>query len=148
MPNSQHVWMGRIKAVEREFEAAHFAIDWVLNIVQSDPTVLEGKLRPNDIRIAREQMEATYMVRLFAEFETALRDYWATKKVTHPPVRDLLESLAGSRSVSKDALKNAHAVREFRNALVHERQDAPDAISLAQARHHLCTFVSFLPRKW
>jgi hypothetical protein len=39
-------------------------------------------------------------------------------------------------------------VREYRNALVHEREDQPDKLPMAVARSYLCHFFSFLPQQW
>jgi hypothetical protein len=39
-------------------------------------------------------------------------------------------------------------VREYRNGLVHEREDKPEAVPIEEARHFLCHFFSFLPWQW
>jgi hypothetical protein len=33
-------------------------------------------------------------------------------------------------------------VRDYRNALLHEREEMPETVSIALARSHLCTFFS------
>ena len=41
------------------------------------------------------------------------------------------------------------AVREFRNSLVHEREDVDvEPIPISTARSYLCHFFKFLPREW
>jgi hypothetical protein len=43
---------------------------------------------------------------------------------------------------------NVHSVREYRNSLAHERDDEPETILIAAARHFLCHYFSFLPQQW
>ena len=97
-----------------------------------------------------ERLDGTYIIRLFAEFETGLRLFWPTAKGTDPPsrTRDLLDGVAAYRRIPHDELKNAHAVREYRNLLVHERDEAMEPIPIADARHQLIKFFSFLPPNW
>jgi hypothetical protein len=66
-------------------------------------------------------LEATYLVRLFAVFEQALRDYWSKslKRTTHPKTEDLINSIAARRRVHYQELQAVHHVRAFRNAVVH-----------------------------
>ena len=66
------------------------------------------------------------MIRVYAEFEAGLRDYWANhlNKKTHPPMAQLLDSLADQR-LSVDRFEDADAVREYRNFLVHDESDEP-----------------------
>ncbi len=68
---------------------------------------------------------------------------------SNPRMAELLDSIAGRRGIPDEQRTNAHAVREYRNSLVHEREDDDiAAIPLATARGHLCRFFSFLPREW
>ena len=61
-----------------------------------DPTILTGDLEPQDIVEASGRLEGTYVIRLFAEFETGLRLYWATIRDTEPPTQHLLDGIAAS----------------------------------------------------
>jgi len=103
-----------------------------------------------DIDESAERLEGTYTVRLFAEFETSLRTFWIASRDKDPPsrTRDLLDSVGTRRRIPNDRIQDAHAVREYRNALVHERDEDFDPIPIAQARRHLCFFLSFLPIEW
>jgi hypothetical protein len=60
----------------------------------------------------------------------------------------LLDGIAARRGISPDRLASAHAVREYRNSLVHERDEKVIPISIAEARSHLCRFFAFLPPTW
>jgi hypothetical protein len=39
-------------------------------------------------------------------------------------------------------------VRQWRNTLVHERDEAVERVSIAAAKGHLCHYVAFLPLEW
>ncbi|HUY90968.1 MAG TPA: hypothetical protein VMV10_19685 [Pirellulales bacterium] len=87
-------------------------------------------------------------MRLFAEFETGARQYWDVTWGTDIKTHDLFEALAARRSIPDTDLENAHLVREYRNSLVHEREDQPEPLEAAAARKYLCTFFSYLPVQW
>src|SRR5262245_16085562 len=137
MPHN-HEWQTRIKAVEREFVAMRQAADHFLEAAHADPTILQGQLRRGDILSASRNLEGTYIVRLFAEFETGTRQYWAANWETDPRTVDLLNGLAARCGIPDTQRDNAHSVREYRNSLVHEREDRPESITIAIARSHLC----------
>jgi hypothetical protein len=142
-------WQRRIKAVEREFVAVRIAVDRLQQEVAREPAILRGRVEPRDLTRAWEALEGTYLTRMFAEFETGLRLYWATLRDTNPRGVDLLNSIAAQRGIPDDQRDEVHEVREYRNSLVHEREDEDiDPIPLATARGRLCTFFSFLPREW
>src|SRR5262249_35993026 len=109
-----------------------------------------GDLKRHDIIIASERLESTYVIRLFAEFEAGLRLFWPTARGTDSPgrMRDLIDGVAATRRGPNAERKNPHAVREYRNALVHLREAEADPISIAEARGHVCRFFSFLPPTW
>ena len=147
MPH-KHQWQSRIKAVEREYVAMRQAADRFQQATLADPTILKLNLRHGEITVASKNLEGTYIIRLFAEFETGARQYWAANWDTDPKTSDLLNGLAARRGVPDTQRDNAHSVREYRNALVHEREDQPQVVSIDAARSYLCHFFSFLPAQW
>jgi hypothetical protein len=145
----------RIKAVEREYVAARYATDFLLKAAYQDPTILNRKPRIRDIRVrdieeSSGRLEGTYVIRLFAEFETILRAFWTASRGVDPPsrTRDLLDGIGAKRKVPHDTIHHAHEIRDFRNTLVHERDDAIEPVPIALARNYLCVFVNFLPLEW
>jgi hypothetical protein len=147
MPHN-HEWQSRIKAVEREYVAMRQAADHFQQAALNDPTILQENLRHGEIIAASQKLEGTYIIRLFAEFETGTRQYWSTNWDTYPKTVDLLNGLAARCGIPDTQRDNAQLVREYRNALVHEREDRPDEVRIDKARSHLCHFFSFLPWKW
>ncbi len=150
MPHDRFDWLRRIKAVEREHSAARFGTERLLAAAEQDPNVLQGELAIRDLRAASEGLEGTYLIRLFAEFETALRLFWEAARQTDPPTRtrDLLDGIAATRRIPYEQLQSAHAVREYRNCLVHARQETAQPVPIRKARGHLCRYLAFLPPYW
>jgi len=147
MPHN-HEWQSRIKAIEHEYVVMRQAADRFRKAALDDPTVLQGNLRHGQIIVASKNLEGTYIIRLFAEFESGARQYWGTKWDSHPKTVDLLVGLAARCGIPDTPQDNVHLVRDYRNALVHEREDMQDVVPIAVARGHLCRFFSFLPPPW
>jgi hypothetical protein len=152
MPPEHYERMAEIKAVEREYSAARLATDRLIAVAKSDPTILDriSDLHLRDIHRTSQHLEGTYIIRLFAEFETSLRHFWSRSKRREPPsrTRDLLDGVASTCKILDRDIQNAHSVREYRNALVHERDDEVLPISISVCRSYLCTFFKFLDRSW
>ena len=147
MPHN-HEWQTRIKAVEREYWAIRQATDRFKEYAHRDPTILKGNVRYRDILHASERLPGTYVIRLFAEFETGLRSYWDQVRGTNPRTHDLLVRVAAMRVIPDEQRAKAQAIQNYRNSLVHEREEEVDAIPVSEARGHLCRFFGFLPPEW
>ena len=67
-------------------------------------------------------LEVTFVLRLFAEFETVLRDFWTVSlnRRTRPEMRRLMNAIARYRALDDADLNAAHAVRQFRSAITHD----------------------------
>jgi len=120
--------------------------------IRADPTPLRRhRLTGADVANCQRNLESTYIVRLFAELEAALRTFWKhVKKPSDWPrihVRALIANVAARQLVSPETLARANEVRQCRNRLVHERPTGP-VLTLAECRSHLCRFLSFLPHLW
>src|SRR5262245_37696331 len=118
-------WLVRIKDVEREFGVARVAVRVLEGRYQTDPSVLGSVYRRRDLERMSTHLEPTYLVRLFAEFESGLRDAWinALGQMSHPRMQDLLEAIKARRRISERLLDQVHEVRRYRNALVHEQDE-------------------------
>ncbi len=110
--HDQYDWQRRMKTIEREFQAIRLAADHLLNTIVRDGAVVAYNLKIRDIRHAAERLEPTYIIRLFAEFETGLRSAWERIRGTDTPnrIRDLLDGMASTRRVPPDVLANTHRV--------------------------------------
>lgn len=143
-------WQLRIKGVEREFLAVRFSLERTVAQVRADSSIFIDDLELPDFVDAARMLEGTYIMRLFAEFESAVRRYFQLARNKRPPSKteDLLNSVASHRYIQFEQLQNAHRVRIYRNNLVHERHRGNDPLGITEARGYLCRFLSFLPRDW
>ena len=137
-----------MKAVEREYVAMRQAADWFREAAMRDPTILRDSLRHREIVHASDKLEGTYVIRLFAEFETGARQYWDANWDTNPKTVDLLSGLAARCGIPDTYQDNGHKVRDYRNSLVHEREEEIEQVPITQVRGFLCRFFSFLPAEW
>lgn len=149
MSQSRFEWHERIKAVEREYWAVRVAVDELADVVAHDPTVLGPGPKPRDLVSADDKLEGTYLVRMFAEFETAIRSYWRTiRPKARTPVEVLLDRVGDRLAVPTAVTRGAQAVREYRNQLVHDRIQMVESVTIKDARHWLATYLARLPKQW
>ena len=150
MADERDEWYQRMKSVEREYQAARFAVDRALQQINEDHNLLTGDLRVRELERASEWLEDTYLLRLFAEFESGLRVFFQRIRHRRGPSRteDLMNSIAAMRSIQGAQLASAHRVREYRNSLIHERDQPVDPLSIVDARRYLFHYFSFLPLHW
>jgi hypothetical protein len=143
-----------IAAVANEHLAANSAADLLKAQLKADPNYgSKAGWKSRDGVAFNANLQSTYIIRLYAEFEAGLRDYWANrlKKITHPPMIQLLQSIAGQR-ISADRIADADAVREYRNLLVHSEAGEPPpdmkTFTVAEAKAQLCYFFGRLDADW
>jgi hypothetical protein len=144
-------WLERLSAVDREYSAAELADEFLRAGIKADPTrLVERGLSPKDVNNFSDNVEATYFIRLFAEFESALRDVWANgyNRTTEPPTRVLIDSVGARCNVSDTDVEAVHRVREYRNMLVHEGDDGTEAVGFETAKSDLGRFLARLPLDW
>src|SRR5437879_4180877 len=149
MPDEAFNWMGRIKAVEREYRAIRFGTDRLLVAVNDDPSILKGQVRRPDITTASIHLEGTYIVRVFSEFETALQHFIRAFRIRKPKGAESLVNRVRDRGHIPQADTDAvHRLREYRNLLVHERSTPVAPVTIREATRFLCTFLSRVQRIW
>jgi hypothetical protein len=141
-------WSDQIKRVQRRFQIAQRALALFSSQVGSDPTLLPKPLTVGELKSAEADLEPTYLIRLFAEFEEGLRDFWEATYATPIGTFDLIQSMAARRKVMDELTHSVHDVRKYRNHLVHQRAEKIEMIGIAQARRVLCTFFARLPANW
>src|SRR5437867_3108211 len=95
-----------------------------------------------------------YIIRMYAEFEAGLRDYWKShlKKNTHPPMIQLVRHAIPNQMFSQDCIDDADNVREYRNFLVHDIEDDPPeemrVFTVPEAKRCLCEYFGRLDPRW
>jgi hypothetical protein len=143
--------LGRMRAIEREWLVASIAAEDLGERLRADPSALAGeRLQIADYRSFRDNLEPTYLIRLFAEFESGLREAWtmAFRQATTPRMQDLIDSVSARCVISPEWRDRVHDVRIYRNALVHEGGEDVQPIGLREACSELCRFFSGLPHRW
>jgi hypothetical protein len=83
MPYHRFDWHDHIKDVEDEYCAARFAVNHLNASLTRQSGILkkQGVARAH-LRTADANLEGTYLVRLFASFEAALRSYELNPRLT------------------------------------------------------------------
>ena len=155
MPFNRFERFDRLKAIEREFHVVWHAIERLRVAVADGRGDLPEGTSGRDLDAARRQIEATFLIRLWAEFETAVRSYygWLTND-PDPRIRaiDLINTVAASnqgRALSIAARAEVHEVREYRNSQVHDRDDPVPPVALSEARRRLNSYLGAkLPERW
>jgi hypothetical protein len=145
-----------VKGAEREAYVVAAAVALYKPVALAGDTPLPAKTSPRDLEAAAERVESTYLIRMWAEFETALRSY--RPHITRDSedqirTRNLVDWTAGvkqGRAISEDVRDAVHEVRVYRNFLVHERDDQapPAAVTIEEARRRLNTLLHCLPIEW
>jgi hypothetical protein len=141
----------RMRAIEREWRIASIAAESFGEHLRANPSTLAGAdLKVTDYRNFRDNLEPTYLIRLFAEFEAGLREAWtlAFHQATTPRMRDLIDSFSARCVISQEWRGCAHEVRAYRNALLHEGGSDVQPVGLREACSWLCRFFSRLPHDW
>jgi hypothetical protein len=141
-------WLERIKAVWREYLVARAAVELFMTALERDATELPVNTKVRDAQAMSDNLEGTYLIRLFAAFESGLRSYYATIRDTEPPTKDLIDTISARRQIPDDLRDEVHEVREYRNALVHEDGEEIEPIPIDQVRSRICTFFARLPDTW
>lgn len=108
MPYDQVEWPSRLKGIEREYLAARLATDRLIAQARLDTSILGEFIGQRDLSHASGMLEATNIVRLFAEYETALRRYWANAPAhrRRTLVKHLIDSIASKCRIGYDLLSN------------------------------------------
>ena len=149
MSHSRFDWHVRIKAVELEYGSARLAVDRLSEVVAHDPGVLGSGTRPRDLKSTGENLEGTYLIRMFAQFETAVRSFWRTiRPKARTQTEGLLDRVGDRRGIPFEVMRDAQVVRAYRNKLVHERDKQSDPVTITEARGRLATYLAYLPRGW
>jgi hypothetical protein len=141
----------RMKSVEREYGVAETARAALEEALTQHSGLLTAKgLTVVDLRTYRSKLHDTYFLRLFAEFETGLKDYWKNGLRRDPKTRimDVINSVGAHHRILDAWRINVHAARKYRNRLIHEEDAEGDPVTLPEARRYLGRFFGYLPDDW
>jgi hypothetical protein len=149
--NRRQWHVDRITDAYQEFVAAEASVGLLEERLRVDPSFLTSQgIGNRRARALRDNLEATYLIRLFAAFEAGVRDAWENhwKKPTEPKMMDLINSVGGRRSVPNGLINRVHAVREYRNGLIHASGKHATAVEIRDCQEWLCAYFNRLPNDW
>jgi hypothetical protein len=139
--------------VRDELEAARYALSTIARTWDEHLTAAPApggrSLSAGDVRRCLENLELTYILRLFAAYEALLRDFWLTGvgRATEPELKPLMDSIARRRNMDAKTLMSAHDVRDFRNKIMHRNVHSL-RFDFGECAKILGTYVSWLPTAW
>lgn len=154
MPYRRFDWHEHLVKVWGESRSARAAVDWLRAAVAATPDLLKkNPVARENLRDAHENLEGTYIVRLFAAFEAALRSF---DRATHnDPARQtnaaiLIDEIGGKRNhgIQPGIRQRAHEVRRDRNFWAHESDEDPRPMTVDEARARLQAYLAELPEQW
>ena len=117
---------GLLHRIRDELDAGRFALARVLADLYRDAGVYQAAridgVTGEELKRCARNLEITFVLRLFAEFEAILRNFWlhGVGKATEPEMRVLMESIGRRRGMSDEDLAHAHEIRKYRNDIIHE----------------------------
>ena len=141
------------RRIGAEYHATRFAVDHVSVTLGRDGSLAvradRAGVTATQLARAAAGLERTFTITLFVQFEAVLRDYWVNglKRSTRPDMRPLMDSIARRRDMNADDLDAAHAVREYRNAVVHGNALVM-LLRLDQCQRGLGRYLRWLPQQW
>ncbi len=150
MPLETLVRFRRLKAIEHEYRIAALAMRKLVVQARSDPTILEADMKFSGIGEALDNLNNTYAIRLFADFETGLRQFWTAARLEPEPrsITEIIDRVASRHRIGSDELRNVHRVRKDRNRQVHDNEEEGEAIDVGDCRHFLNAFLGEMPSSW
>jgi hypothetical protein len=154
MPYRRFDWHQHITDVWGEYMSARAALNRLKDEVTATPDLLKkNPLAREYLRDAHENVDGTYIVRLFAAFEAALRSYDRAKhndldRRTEASV--MIDQIGGKRGrgIQDGIRQGAHEVRQVRNYWAHESDQDPGPMTVGEARARLQKFLHELPDEW
>ena len=137
-----------------EFKSTRAAVDRMRAAVVMTPDLLKNDLVAREyLERAHRNLDGTYIVRLFAAVEAALRSYDRAKH--NNPTRDtkasiMIDEIGGKRGrgIQTSIRQRAHAVRRVRNYWAHEEDEIPAPMTVDEARAALQAYLNQLPDEW
>jgi hypothetical protein len=154
MPYLLSEWRGHIQQVLGEFKAARKAVDRLKSQVDADASLIadEAWVREHLSR-ASANLEGTYIVRMFAAFEAALRSY--DRHIFNDLERETKSSILIDQLGSKNRLKvrtqireGVHRVRRIRNYWAHDTDEDLEPMPIDRVRGLLQSYLDRFPNHW
>ena len=142
----------RLSDVRGELDSAQFALSYTIRHVDTRLDALQeagrGGISQSELVRCRNKLEINYILRLFSEFEASVRSYWASEvRRTRPTMKILMDRVADRLRMSPSHLAAAHAIREYRNDVIHQNPGSL-AHTFGECARALGIYLNWLPQNW
>jgi hypothetical protein len=144
-----YLHLQQLATVDDEYAAATAATTYMARVWHELGNIPEISLvRLSHVRVALDNLEVTYIIRLFSEFEALLHDHLGTgypgRRI--PRTAEALVNRVALRERIPDPIRDAaQAVRDYRNVIVHRRTAGGATLSFGQAMAALNRYLARLP---
>ncbi len=154
MPYLLFEWRAHIQEVLGKFKAASVSVARLRNQVAADAsTIADEPWVREHLGRTYENLEGTYIVRMFAAFEAALRSY--DRYLFNDPQREtpasvMIDQLGSKRhlSVRAQIRDGVHRARRIRNYWAHDLDAALDPMPIDRVRGFLQSYLDRFPKNW
>jgi hypothetical protein len=158
MPHRLYDWRTRVRAALRDYHAVRIGVDLLSEATVDDNHALTeargwDDLAASEIYTADNNLEATYIIRIYSVFERAINSF--RNVITGNEERDpidgdeLLDEVGLAQLIDEEVIQAAQRVRIHRNNLVHGRIEGhAAATTMEDANRDLLTFMDRLPATW
>jgi hypothetical protein len=140
-----YIHVQQLEALSDECAAASAAIAYLARVWHEARTSPEvTAISYADVREAADNVETTYIIRLFSGFEALLVEHLAAlyPQLRIPRTAEALINRVALRERIPDPIRDlAHNIREYRNMLVHRRPPHAPVISFREVRSALNRFL-------
>ncbi len=150
MPYLLSEWRGRIQHAVGEHRVARVALLRLKAQAAADASQVHSSVSEY-LREADLHLEGTYIIRVFAVFDAALRSY--DRHHFKDPERDtkvsvMIDQLGSSRDVPPPIRAGVHRARRVRHFWAHELEEDPGPMPIDQVRGYLQAFMNKFPKTW
>lgn len=149
------VYIRNIRRIGREYEAARGALAYTERNWQKMALFNDSELEhvgPQDLRNAVNNLEATFIIRIFAAYEGMLKEHLMQHHAHIAVPEDaravwLIDRVSTLQSphIGTPLRNRVHDVRRHRNSLVHAVLAAPLPMTFDEVRSRLNTYLDKLP---
>jgi hypothetical protein len=139
----------KLRDIEREQEAAQMTVDHFMRSLHDGSVQLEPHLKRIHISQLSANLEGTFVIRMFSEFELSLRLFLKEKHQRVPArIKPRMNRVANLVGFKGAALDDAHKARRYRNKVVHHLDVEIDQLTLRRVTSFLCTYLDKLQKDW
>ena len=132
--------------------AARFCLAAVLDSIRSGGALPPTEpVAPSDIVRCRQNLEATFTLRLFAEFESILKDFVSERRNSRhlkwTTSERMINRIASKCRIHSEIVRETHRVRQHRNSLAHMGSEGK-LLTFDDCKSRLGKFLGYLPPSW